>query len=93
VRFLGLRLNGGGSLRRRRCQPHRSLAPGPRRAHRLEVRFFTSITHRGKSFKAFSRLFNQLFELSAREFEVADLLRDFGFQYCTQPGSEQLFIF
>jgi hypothetical protein len=59
----------------------------------LEVRFFTSITHPGKSFKAFSRLFNQLFELSAREFEVADLVRDFGFQYCTQPGSEQLFIF
>jgi hypothetical protein len=44
----------------------------------------------GKGFKGFVRFFSLLDEISNREFEVHDLVRDFPFQYCSQPQGDVL---
>jgi hypothetical protein len=36
------------------------------------------------------KIFTSFFEVAAREFEVADLVRDFGFQYCTSTAEVQI---
>jgi hypothetical protein len=38
-----------------------------------------------QSFKGFAQLFSQFFTLIGREYEVTDLVRDFGFRYCNTP--------
>jgi hypothetical protein len=40
------------------------------------------LAHNGK--KGAQKFFSSIFELLGRQFEVADLVRDFGFQYCNQ---------
>lgn len=44
----------------------------------------------GKGLKGFVRFFSLLDEISNREFEVHDLVRDFPFQYCSQPQGDAL---
>jgi hypothetical protein len=48
----------------------------------VESRLFLRPTE-GKGLKGFAQVFNDLFELIGRQLEVSDLVRDFGFQYCT----------
>jgi hypothetical protein len=38
----------------------------------------------GKGGKSFGKFFSEIFELFGREFEARDLVRDFGFQHCSQ---------
>jgi hypothetical protein len=51
----------------------------------LENRLFGSLGHPNRIKNPF-KIFNSFFELAARDFEVADLVRDFGFQYCTSTA-------
>jgi hypothetical protein len=53
----------------------------------LEARLFASKPH-GRGLKAFAHLFTDFFTLAARQLEVADLVRDFGFQYCNATPPE-----
>jgi hypothetical protein len=51
----------------------------------LENRLFGSLGH-PKRIKDPFKIFDSFFELAARDFEVADLVRDFGFQHCTSTA-------
>jgi hypothetical protein len=42
---------------------------------------------KGGGLKALAQFFTLLFEIGGRQLEVADLVRDFGFQYCTTANS------
>jgi hypothetical protein len=55
----------------------------------LENRLFGAFAHPKRIKKPF-KIFTSFFELAAREFEVADLVRDFGFQYCTSAAEVQI---
>jgi hypothetical protein len=55
----------------------------------LENNLFGSIAH-PKRIKHPLRIFTSFIEVAAREFEVADLVRDFGFQYCTSTAEVQI---
>jgi hypothetical protein len=48
----------------------------------LESRLFTTKPNVGRGLKGFARFFNDFLTLAARQLEVVDLVRDFGFQYC-----------
>jgi hypothetical protein len=54
----------------------------------LETRLFTGNVKAGKGLKGFAQVFTLFFELLGRQQEVSDLVRDFGFHYCTQPQPE-----
>jgi hypothetical protein len=51
----------------------------------LERRLFTSKPQAGRGVKGFTRFLTDFFTLGARQLEIADLVRDFGFQYCNAP--------
>jgi hypothetical protein len=53
----------------------------------LEGRLFIS-KPKGHGLKGFAQLFSSFFTLTARQLEVSDLIRDFGFQYCDAPPPE-----
>jgi hypothetical protein len=55
----------------------------------LETGLFSS---RPKGLKGFAKLLSDFFTLAARQLEVADLVRDFGFQYCNQPPPETVIV-
>lgn len=42
----------------------------------------------GKGAKGLGQFLNDFFTLIGKEYEVADIVRDFGFQYCTAPPPE-----
>jgi hypothetical protein len=42
----------------------------------------------GKGLKGFGQFLNDFFELIGKEYEAADLVRDFGFHYCNGPPPE-----
>ncbi len=44
----------------------------------------------GKGLKGLAKAFNLIFELVGREYEVSDVVRDFGFQYCSNPQQDPL---
>ena len=56
----------------------------------LESRLF--VTRPGRGIKGFTRLINGFFTLAARQLEVEDLVRDFGFQYCNTSTIETQFM-
>jgi hypothetical protein len=56
----------------------------------LETRLITGNVKTGKGLKGFTQAFSLLFELFGRQQEVTDLVRDFGFQHCSQPQSDPL---
>jgi hypothetical protein len=58
----------------------------------LESRLFLGPTNPGKGLKGLGRLFSDLFEVIGKEYEVSDIVRDFGFQYCSAPPPEIQFI-
>jgi hypothetical protein len=57
-----------------------------------ETRLFGGGFKPKKGLKGFSQFFNDLLSLGAREYEAADLVRDFGFAYCNQAATELQFI-
>jgi hypothetical protein len=54
----------------------------------LENNLFGALAHPQRIKNPF-KIFTRFFEVAAREFEVADLVRDFGFQYCTSTAEVQ----
>jgi hypothetical protein len=42
--------------------------------------------------KGLAKFFTDLFTVAARQLEAADLVRDFGFQYCNQPPPETVIV-
>jgi len=58
----------------------------------LETRLVTGSFRAKKGLKGLGQIFALIFELGARQEEVSDLVRDFGFVYCSQPTGETQFI-
>jgi hypothetical protein len=54
----------------------------------METRFLGGGVRPQKGLKGFSQLITTFFDLVARQYEVTDLVRDFGFQHCNQAGPE-----
>jgi hypothetical protein len=54
----------------------------------LESRLFLGPADTGKGLKGFGRFLNDFFTLIGKEYEVADIVRDFGFHYCNAPPPE-----
>jgi hypothetical protein len=54
----------------------------------LEGRLFASKPKLGR--KGLVQFFTGFLTLAARQLEVADLIRDFGFQYCDQPDQTEI---
>ena len=54
----------------------------------LESRLLLGPSNPGKGLKGLGRLFADLFELIGKQYEVDDMVRDFGFHYCTAPPPE-----
>ena len=55
----------------------------------LETQLFNGPTT-GKGLKGFEKVFSLLFELIGKQYEVSDIVRDFGFHYCSQPQEDPL---
>jgi hypothetical protein len=56
----------------------------------LESRVLLGPFNPGKGVKGLGRLLSDFFELIGKQYEVADLVRDFGFHYCaTEPAELQ----
>jgi hypothetical protein len=58
----------------------------------LESQVLTGGVKPRKGLKGVGQIVNLFFQLIGRQQEVADLVRDFGFQYCNQTGDEFQFI-
>jgi hypothetical protein len=54
----------------------------------LESRFLLGTSSQGKGLKGLGHFLNDFFTLIGKEYEVADMVRDFGFTYCTAPPPE-----
>jgi hypothetical protein len=57
----------------------------------LQTRLFSS-KPTGHGLKGLAKFFTDLFTVAARQLEAADLVRDFGFQYCNQPPPETVIV-
>jgi hypothetical protein len=55
-----------------------------------ETQLFTHKFRSKGDLKGFARFFTLIFQMASREFEVADIVRDFGFQYCSQAQDDPL---
>jgi hypothetical protein len=55
----------------------------------LETRLFTGGLKTGKGWKGLGQVFTTFFQLIGRQEEVADLVRDFGFQYCNSQAPSE----
>jgi hypothetical protein len=58
----------------------------------VESRLFLGPTNPGKGLKGLGHLLADFFEIIGKQYEVADIVRDFGFQSCTAPPPEIQFI-
>jgi hypothetical protein len=56
----------------------------------VETRLFAKKPHVGHGLKGLGRFFTDFFTLTARQLEVTDLVRDFGFQYCTSEAEVEV---
>jgi hypothetical protein len=54
----------------------------------VESRLFLGPTSTGKGLKGLGQVVRDFFELIGKEYEVADIVRDFGFHYCAPPPPE-----
>jgi hypothetical protein len=55
-----------------------------------ETQLFSGGLKPKKGLKGLGQVFGLFFGLIGREFEVADLVRDFGFQYCNRPDQTEI---